>query len=254
MSPTTQNPSALTINSGELDVNSGGSITISGNVTINAGQLIINAGGAMTVTGNVTIASGATLAVNGGTLNVAGVFTNSGTFNPQGGTIAYTGAAQTVAAPSGVFSYTNLTLSGSNTKTLPPGALSILGNFSITGTTTTANGNVTVPGNFTIGTGGTFNASSFSHSVGGNLANSGTLSGGTSTFTLSGATPSIGGTGATTFNNLTLSGSAATLAGNVSVAGTSAGALNIGSAIVTTGANTLALTSTRPRWRARPAT
>ena len=36
----------MTINSGELDVNSGGSITISGNVTINAGQLSINAGGA----------------------------------------------------------------------------------------------------------------------------------------------------------------------------------------------------------------
>jgi fibronectin-binding autotransporter adhesin len=77
-------------------------------------------------------------------------------------------------------------------------------NFS-TGGTKTAEGSLTINGDVTIGSGATFDASSFTHYVYGNWVNNGTLSAGTSTIRfVGGVNTTISGTGGGTFNVMAL--------------------------------------------------
>lgn len=105
--------------------------------------------------------------------------------------------------------YGHLTLSGSGVKTLPGAAMTVGGNFTMSGTATaTAGAAISVGGDFTVGAGTSFSASSFSHSVAGNFSDSGTFNANTSRFTFNGAlAQSIGGS-ATSFYDLVINNAA----------------------------------------------
>jgi hypothetical protein len=104
--------------------------------------------------------------------------------------VVYSGAGQTIR----LAQYQNLTLGGSGTLSIT-GIGTINGNFTLSGTVAiTAVTGMTIGGDFTITQGASFDAGPYSHSVGGNFGNTGTLAPGTSTFTLNGSAPqSIGG-------------------------------------------------------------
>jgi len=157
-------------------------------------------GSAGAVCNNITIASGASLTVAGSnTLTVSGSWTNNGTFTANTSTVVFNGSS---AASIGSSNFYNLTFGGSGTKTAT-GVLTISGNVNITNN---------------------FNAGAFTHTVGGNWANTGAFTPGGSTidFTGSGAASVSAGN----FNNLTFSGSgtktatgALSVAGNVTITG-----------------------------------
>ena len=173
--------------------------------TNGTGTLTFLSSGKVTVY-NITIGGSQNGTVNmaGGYLVITGSMTlgNHGAFNAGTSTVSYGGsAAQTIIT---AINYYNLMTNGSGTKTL--------------------DGTLTVNGSLTINSGTTLNVGSNNMTVAGNCTNSGTFtqSGGTSTF--NGTAQSITGTGATTFNNLTLSGSstktlgaAITVNGNLSI-------------------------------------
>ena len=92
-----------------------------------------------------------------------------------------------------------------STKTMPSSALSIEGDFSMSGTAiATALAAITTAGNFTLGAGTTFTAGTLSHSIGGNFENNGaTFNTAGSTFTFNGdAVQTIGGLSSTLFDDL----------------------------------------------------
>jgi len=139
----------LTIQTGGiLNTTLGSTITVSGSTGAWSNQGIFNANSgtviftnaAATISGstdfyNVTINSGAALEMgSGSTMRIGGTMTNNGTWNAAqlpGTTVEYNGAGQTVLNPNGATAgYYNLILSGSGTKTLPSGTMSVLGNFS----------------------------------------------------------------------------------------------------------------------------
>jgi len=147
----------------------------------------------------------------GSTMRIAGTMTNAGTWRTVIGgptTVEYNGGNQTVVVPNPATNrYSTLILSGSGTKTMPSSALSIEGDFSMTGTTSaTALAAITFANGFTLGSGTTFNAGSFTHSLFGNLENNGaTFNTSGSTFEFNGTTTqTIGGTTSSNFNNLTI--------------------------------------------------
>ena len=164
-----------TTNSSTINYNGSGAQTVS---AINYYNLTIS--GART-TNNVTLASS-------GTIGVAASFSNTATFTSgayvvTGSTVDFNGGSQNAT---GLFTYNNLTFSNSGTKSATVGAI-------------TANGTLT------IANGIVFSASSFTHTVKGDFTNNGTLSASSSTFSLSGSSAqTIGGSSATTFNNLTI--------------------------------------------------
>ncbi|MDD3875276.1 MAG: hypothetical protein PHT69_01500 [Bacteroidales bacterium] len=164
---------------------------------------------------NVTVDNGAALSLQeDNIMRIGGSLTLTGTgvlnANSFANTVEYNGAGQTVINPNGSpAGYYNLILSGSGTKTMPGTALTIAGDFSLTGTASaTAGAAMTVAGNVNIGAGTTFNGSSFTHNVGGNwINNGGTFTGASSTINFNNTTvnQSIQGTATTqTFNNLTV--------------------------------------------------
>ena len=120
--------------------NCGGSFpTINDSATIASGTTVtLTADAAVT---NLTIASGGTLALGTFKLTVSGSWTDSGTFNPQTGTIDYSASgSQTVAADN----YYNLSVSGArtgaNSVTLASvGTIGVAGTFSPTATFSTGN-------------------------------------------------------------------------------------------------------------------
>jgi hypothetical protein len=191
------------------------SSTGNGNIYVNAGTFDISSynanRGTSAVSGTFSVANGATLKI-GGTNSFP---TNYASVNLSlSSTVEYGGTAQTVSNQL----YGNLTLSSSSssaTKTMPGTAMTVAGNMTSTlgsGTAVlyTAGANLTVSGTMTIGTSCTFSGSSYSHTLAGNLVNNGTLTGNTSSITLSGAGTSISGSGTNGFNNLTIAASAVT--------------------------------------------
>ncbi|MEI6678011.1 MAG: cadherin-like domain-containing protein, partial [Mariniphaga sp.] len=242
----TNNATTFTSNSGTHTF-SGTSKTISGSTTTSIPSLAIT--GTATNSGTLTVGTaltGAGTLTNSatGTLNIGGTSTITAlTSTAVGNTVNYTGGTQTVKPTT----YDNLTLSGTNTKTIT-GLSTINGNFTTSGTiSVTATTTLTIGGNVTLGTGTTFIAGSFTHNIGGDWANNGatfTSTGSTINFNKSGA-QSIGGSAAIAFNNITLSGSgtksfskAATISGNLTINGTIANlnTFNLASATLTYGA------------------
>jgi len=195
------------------------SVTITGVTLTNTNALTV--GTALSGTGGLTQATNATLYIGG----TSGITTL--TAMNTGNTVNYTGAAQNIHSNN----YYNLTLSGSNTKTLQTGTTSIGGNLTLSGTASaTAVADVTIGGDF-IKNSGTFNQDSFTYNVAGNWTNNGTytqsgtiesnlfVSGnwtnngtytaGIGTATFAGASAqTIGGSSTTTFYNLSTSGTA----------------------------------------------
>lgn len=173
---------------------------------------------------NVTVnaAKSLTLGTNA-MLGIANTFTMSGTFNATSfvpNTVTYNSAGiQTIVSTT----YSNLVLSNGGTKTPA--------------------GNLTVNNDFTIGTGVTFNASSYTFSLYRHYTNNGTFSAGTSSFQLRGSNNSTL-TGSTTFYSLTVNKTsasiAAVLAGNM-IAGT----LTMTLGKMLTGSNSITITTTR---------
>ena len=134
------------------------------------------------------------------------------TASATGNTVNYNGAAQNpILLPTGSpATYYNLTLSGSGAKTLKNTAMTIANDFTLSGTASaTAAQALTVGRNFTIGSGTSFDAKTFSHSVAGDFLNSGTFTAGSSMITFTGGSAqTLGGTTATAFNDLTINKSA----------------------------------------------
>jgi uncharacterized Zn-binding protein involved in type VI secretion len=239
----------------EIALNSGQ--TASAQTNVKAGEILITSGtlsmatndlrpdGGSAGTGTLTIGSGATLVISGaiartGTANEPfATFTNNGTLNtsnssdnvwPSGticsfaanSTVEYSRTgAQTIQTPSGS-SYGNLILSGSGTKTSAASPLNVQGSLTISAGTFSAPAQTNVAGNFT---------------------NNGTFTAGTGTVTFSGTSAqTIGGTVATTFNNLTINQTGApgvTMNQNATVNGV----LALTSGDLTTGSNTLTMGS-----------
>ena len=234
-----------------------GNFTVGGNLTISPGVAYSGAD-TLTLNGTASVNAG-TLTVptislgpagallNVGTVNVDSALTGPGSFtqgasgvlnikktvdvasftvSAGGNTVNYAGAGQTLRPAV----YHHLTISGSGSPVLT-GVDSVNGNFTLAGTiNASAATGLTIGGNFTIGAVASFDAGSFSHSVGGNFANSGSFSAGTSTLTMK-------GTGAQTmtgpaFNILAVNnGTGVSMLGDVSVASSltlTAGPLSIG--------------------------
>jgi fibronectin-binding autotransporter adhesin len=186
-----------------------------GNIYVDAGTFDLSS---FTANRGVSTTGGTFSVANGTTLKIGGTNTFPANYNTRTlgltSTVEYSGTSQTVSLQS----YGNLTLSsssGSATKTMPGSAMIISGNLtsnqgSGTAVSYTAQGDLTISGNVSIGSGTTFNASSFSHSVSGNWTNDGTFTGSTSTITLGGPTTVISGSGTHNFNNLTIDASGIT--------------------------------------------
>lgn len=238
------------------DTTVGGNLSVTCPVTCTSGTLDLS-----TFTANRT-AAGGTLSVGAGaTLRIGGTNSfpaNYATHSLSATSIVnYAGTNQTVTAES----YGTLILSGSGTKTMPGATFSTALDFLMQGTATATSGNtisvgrdftmsgtatftagnaLSITRDMTLGAGTTFSAGSFTHNVGEDFINNGaTFTAGTSTINLNGAAAqSIGGTSATTFNNLTI----ANTAGGVSLSAdeTANGTLRLTSGIVnTTAAYTL---------------
>ena len=238
---------ASNFNNLTINVGAGNTATLTGNATP-AGNLSVSTGtlDLATFTANRTAAGGTIVVANGATLRIGGTntFPTNYTTHTLGvtSTVEYNGTNQSVAAEAAP-GYGNLTLSGSGTKAMPAAAQAVRGNFTMSGTASaTAGGALTVGGDFILGSGTTFNAGTFSHSVAGDFTNNGgTFTASTSTITLNGsAVQVIGGTTATGFNNLAINNAGGVTLGN---SPTVSGVLTLTSGIVTTGANVLEVVS-----------
>ncbi len=185
----TQNTSSTPIPSGktwsfDADYNGAGQTVMAGtyaNLTL-SGSGTKTAAGALSVTGALAVASGITLDMV--TYALSGVATNSGTGTlktqntsptpiPFGktwgfGLVEYNGAGQTVIDGT----YTDLTLSGSGTKTLPSASTTIGGNFLQSGSAAAsgAAGAMSLSGNFTNSSSGSFAPSAGTFTFGGTTA------------------------------------------------------------------------------------
>ena len=140
--------------------------------------------------------------------------------------------------------YANLTVDGTGTLGTDGGAITVVGNFIKSNTSTFApTHNISVTGDFTI-SGGTFNAGAQTYTIGGNFTRSATatFNAGTSTVEFnSSGTQQL--TGTTTFYNLTRSnGGTTSLQPSTDV--TISNQLNLDNGVLTINANTLTLNGT----------
>ena len=264
----TQSISTLSIENGGV-LNSGNyTLTVAGTIgawqnagTFNAGTgTVVFSGNGADLSGttdfyHLTINASARLATQAGAvIGISGAVTISGTDGNRGiwstvssgnTTVNYKGESQTVVIPdASTTRYNNLILSGSGTKTMPASALSIKGDFTLSGTASvTAAGSLTIAGNTVFASGTTFDAGSFIHNLAGNLDNNGaTMTTTGSTFNLNGAAPqTLGGTSASTFDNLTLNNAAGVSLGSAT---TISGTLTLTSGKLTLGNHHLNLNTT----------
>jgi gliding motility-associated-like protein len=269
----------LTVGTGGLTINAGGNITgaalgtflgVEGNITLNGGtvssaQLIVRTqtnpgiiiqgtGGTIanltinTITTNTTVLTvsaaleGISTLTNGtgATLIISGASGITGlSANAAPNTVVYNGAAgQTVKTPTApADTYHHLTLTGGGAKVMS-GITNINGDFTLSGTVSTSGVNVgiTINGKVTIGAGTTFNAgTSLSHTFNGDFQNDGAYTFTTfNAVTLGGsALQTISGASTTAFEDLTLSNTTAPVAvnanSNFDISGTLA--INAGSSL-----------------------
>ena len=225
-------PQSLTLNSG---FNSSGTLNYNGSVAPTFGGLtppvlwdvnVNNTAGitplaGWTINGNFAVAAGATFAGGNLTHLFKGNFTNNGSVTSSGGlTFSPTNAVTLTLRGTAFASSGTVTFGGTGQITVAGGAPSfgtvIIANTHAAGVT--PNANWTLTGNLNISAGATFNGgSALTHTISGSISDNGVLNGGTSTVLLNG-NADIGGVGATTFNNLTVSGSVTNLA-DIAVSG-----------------------------------
>jgi hypothetical protein len=195
-SPTGGNPRNTTISVSNGTLTAGSiSMSDSGSASDNRDCRLLLSTGSATISGNISmnpIAVRSDITFSGaGTLNVGGTITG-GTLGTTTGTVNYNGNSQNV----GTYTYNNLILSNSGTKTLA--------------------GSVTTNGALTLNNNTSLDMSTYLLTLNGNLVNGGT---GTITGTTGGVTISGGNTqsiaGFTTTGNVTMSktGNTATLTG-----------------------------------------
>jgi hypothetical protein len=255
-----------------------GNLSVSGTFTASTGTITMS-GATKTITGAGTksfsvlaVTGSLTTAVN---FSITSGLSVSGSFSASAGTATFAGTSSL----SGTANLFNVTLNGTSLQLSANSTLGIANSFTVTagtfnatsaapntvnfngtgaqninaltfsnlilsnGNTKTAVGNLDIRGSITIGTGTTFSASSFTHSVYTNWINNGTFTAGTSTVQFLGAATSYV-TGATTFNTLTSNTTGASteliLQSNVSAA-----TVNMTNGIIQTGTNTLTITNTR---------
>jgi hypothetical protein len=195
---------SLVINKASGSVVLTSNVEVSANATVTSGTFDISSYIFKRTTsgGTITVSNGASLRIGG-----TGTFPANFTTHTLGATSTedYYGTTNTVTAET----YGNLLLGGSGTKTLPASSFSIAGNFTLSGTVIATAGNaITITGAFTIGSGTTFSAGSYSHSVKGEFSNAGTFNANTSTTTFNGtASQTISGASTTTFYNITINNS-----------------------------------------------
>ncbi|UZJ63897.1 hypothetical protein OKW96_15985 [Sphingobacterium sp. KU25419] len=191
-------------------------LALGNGASFNGGNATHNIMGSLTNNGTIT---------SSGTLNFIPTSTttlNLGTAFSSTGTVVFGGAGAITLAGSPT-SFRNIVISNTNPTGLSPSsALTITNNFSING-------------------GAILNASSYTHSVAGNISNNGTLNGNTSTFTLNGTSAQVVNS-ASPFNNLTVNNTAGAviLSSNVAVNGI----LNFVAGKIQTGSNVLTQSST----------
>lgn len=197
---------SFTANAGEATFT--GTSTLSG--TANLNQVRIN-GTSLTLGTNSTLGIASTFTLTSGTLDASSTTPNTVDFNGSG--------AQNING----LTYHNLIISNTNTKT--------------------AAGAITANGNLTIGTGATFNAGAFTHSILGNFIVSGNFTAATSTIQFTGVND-VSITGTPTFHILTINKSSSynriTLLGNISTP-----TLNMTNGMLFTGNNSITITSSR---------
>jgi hypothetical protein len=133
----TRGASSLTWwSAGSITINSGGSLSFSGNTDFTGSgvNIYVNTGGSMSVTGTLDMNNQSELALQGGTLSVSGAFTvHGGTFSSTSGSSATVASVTTTS--SGSTSFTNsgtLTTSGSGSVTAG-GAITNSGTMNIGG-------------------------------------------------------------------------------------------------------------------------
>ncbi|HEX8096454.1 MAG TPA: hypothetical protein VF507_00400, partial [Pyrinomonadaceae bacterium] len=215
-----------------------------GNLTVD-----YNSAGAQTVSavnyGNLTIsgaraANSVTLAPSG-TIGIAGTFNPSATFAGggyvvTGSTVEYNGSGSAQSLPSAFTTYNNLTLNNGAGTTGFSG-LTVLGLIEVkSGTFTSSSSYVNVQ----IDGGATLAASAASTiNVTGTWTNNGTFTANDGTVNLNGTlAQTVGGTSATTFNNLTVNNAGGVTLGQTENVG---GTLTLTDGLITTGTNVLAI-------------
>lgn len=169
----------LTVNKSGGNATLGGITVINGNLSINTGTLDLSTfsanrsvqGGSCTVSDGASLLAGATFPAN------YNLYTLANTSNET-----YAGASAQTVSP---LTYGNLSFTGAGTKTL--------------------SGTTIVSGNFNNGSGATLNGAANLLNVAGSWTNTGTFTPATGTVVLSGSSQTI--TGATTFNNTSVTGS-----------------------------------------------
>ena len=258
----TTNQTILSLTYSTLIISGGGVKSLEGNLpnlqssTTAIGKIMVRAGsldlktftanrGTSTVGGVFSVDNGAFLLIGGLTTNFFPANFQTYTLSLTSTVNYYGGGTQLVSSQT----YGNLYLTsatGAAVKTFPATVFIIAGNLtSVVGTGTSvsysAASNITISGNVDIGVSTTFNGLSQSISVGGNWVNNGTLTGSTSTITLTGPGSTISGTGLQNFNNLSVnaagvvaSSAQLTLSGNFAT-------VNVGSFTHVAG-NTLTMT------------
>ena len=219
----------------------GGQVTISGTINLTNNTSV-------TIAGNIigTAAGSTWINAANSTLNAGNGVLTTGTLtaNASGNTVNYMGAVQTVKPTS---TYHNLSLTGSNTKSLSTTTTTINGNLTLGGTASaTGVTGLTIGGNVTLGSGTTFANGTFTHNVAGDWTNNGAIytpGTGTLNFNNTAIDQTIGGTATSqTFNNLTVAKSTRTLNLGGSTSLVTVGAvLNMTSGNINTGSGTIQL-------------
>lgn len=202
----------------------GGSAGATFNNVTTTGTTTVTLAQPQVISGTLTLGGGTTL--NSGALShsIAGNFTNNGgTLNPATGTFTFNGTAQAIGGSAGT-TFNNLATAATSAVTVSQP--------------------LTISGNLTLGNGTTFTAGASSHAIAGNFTNNGSTFSSTGTFTFNGGSAQlIGGTTASTFNNLTINSAGVTLSG---VDASVSNVLTLTGGAVTTGANAMIATASCP--------